>query len=70
VGVESILFENPRLPGIETDAKPRRRCRYCDFGAGWMGTDLMNIVIDIDRGLPRYAGIGRSRNPANVNIGE
>ena len=50
MGAKSSLFDRPRRSGIATH--PKARCRRCyhDVGPGWMGTDLMNIAIDIDRG--------------------
>jgi hypothetical protein len=35
-----------------------------------MRTDLMDVAFDIDRGLPRYAAVGRSRNSANMDVGQ
>ncbi len=52
MGVKSSLFDRPCRSSIATDAKTRCRRRYYDVGPGWMCTDLMNIAIDIDRGLP------------------
>src|SRR6478672_8472596 len=69
-GVKSLLFDGPCRSGIATDAKTHPRRRYHDLGPGWMRTDLMNIAINIDRWLPGHAGIGGSRDSANMDVGQ
>src|SRR5689334_4888204 len=69
-GVEPLLLDRPCGSCIATHAKPHRRRSYHDLGPRWMCTDLMNIAMDIDRGLPGQSGIGGSRNSANMDVGQ
>jgi hypothetical protein len=32
--------------------------------------NLVNVAIDVDGGLPRYAAVGRPRDTADVDVGE
>ncbi len=50
--VKSVLFDSPCRSSIPTNAQTHRRSRNHDIGPDWMGTYLMNIAIDVDRGLP------------------
>jgi hypothetical protein len=70
MGVKSLLFDRPCRSAIATDAKTRRRRRDHDLGPGWMCTYLMNVAIDIDSRPPSYAGVSRSRNPADVDVNQ
>jgi hypothetical protein len=68
-GMKSPLFDGPRRSSVATDAKACGRRCYDDLGPAWMCADLMNIAVDIDGGPPRRAGVGRPRNPADVDVG-
>ena len=69
-GVKSALFDGPGRSRVATDTKTYGRRSYHDVGPGWMRTDLMNISIDVDRGVPGQASISRARNSAHMDVGE
>src|SRR5580704_11613516 len=69
-GVKPFRFDPPRRSGIATYAKALRRRGDRDFGPGRMRADLVNVALDVDRRLPRSAEVERSRNTADVDVGQ
>ena len=69
-GVKAPLFDLPCRPAVAAGAKPDRSGGRHDARAVRVRANLMNIAIDVDRGLPGYATVHRSRDAADMDIGE
>jgi hypothetical protein len=64
------LLDGPRCSTIPTDTEPNRRRRDHDVGMNRVRTDLVDVTVDVDRGLPGDTAISRPRDTPDVNVGE
>ncbi len=69
-GVQAVLFDGPRSPAIPADTEARCGSGNDDVGTVRMGTNLMDVGVDLDGGTPRCTPVSGSWNATDMHIGE
>jgi len=68
--MKALVLDSPRRATIPTDTEPNRGRRDHDAGMSWVGTNLVDITVDVDGGLPGHAAVHRPRDAPDVNVDE
>jgi hypothetical protein len=68
--MKAFLLSSPCCSAVPADTEPTRSRRDDDVGTSRVGTDLVHVIVDIDRRLPRYAAVSGSRDAADVHVRE
>src|SRR5260370_8327743 len=68
--MKARLFNVPSRPTVEAGAEPGRGGGHHDPRTARVRANLVDVAIDVDRGLPGCATVHRSRDTADMDIGE
>ena len=66
--MKAFLLDSPRGSTVPTDTKANRGRRDHDAGMNWVGTNLVDVTVDVDGGLPSPTAVRRPRNAPDVNV--
>src|SRR4051794_38450527 len=68
--MQTLLFDVPCHPTVVAGTEPERAGSHYYLWTLRVRATLVNVDIEVDGGLPRYAAIGRPRTTADVDVGE
>ena len=68
--MKALLLDSPRCSTVPTDTKPNRGRRDHDAGMNGVGTNLVDVTVDVDGGFPSHTAVRRPGDAPDVNVGE
>src|SRR5580693_8862653 len=69
-GMQALLFEVPCHPTVAAGAQADRGGGHHDAWTVRVCTDLVDVPVDVDGGLPGRAAVRRPGNTADVDVGQ
>ena len=69
-GMQSLLFDVPCHPTVAAGTESDRSGGHHDAWTVRVCANLVDVAIDVNGRLPRYAAVGRPRDTADVDVGE
>jgi hypothetical protein len=69
-GMQAVPFDVPCHSTVAAGTEPDRGGGHHDTLTVRVCANLVDVAIDVDSGLLRYAAVGRPRDPADVDVGE
>jgi hypothetical protein len=69
-GMQALLFDVPCRPTVAAGTEANRGGGHYDAWTVRVRANLVDVAIDVDSRLPRYAAVGRPRNTADVDVGK